>query len=51
MTEFADVAVVTLRCDTDGCHRWATAYGKHLDNLLAAGPWRCPDHNVQEATR
>lgn len=51
----ADAAVVTLRCTVDGCSRcrrdalaglflWQNAQGRHLANLLAAGPWRCPAH-------
>lgn len=46
---FGDVAVVTLRCDAEGCSRWQTAQARHLANLLAAGPWRCPDHKRDHA--
>mgnify|MGYP003378830764 CR=1 FL=1 len=35
--------VVLLRC-TD-CNTRATAQLAHLDNILAAGPWRCEDHD------
>lgn len=35
--------VVTLTCADPDCSRWQTAQGRHLENLLAAGPWRCPD--------
>lgn len=44
MTSISESGVVTLRCAAEGCGRWQTAQAKHLDNLLAAGPWRCVDH-------
>ena len=42
MTDFSDSGVVLLRC-TD-CNTRATAQLAHLVNLLATGPWRCPEH-------
>ena len=46
-----DADVVTLRCSAPDCPRWQTAQGRHLANLLAAGPWRCPDHRERKAKR
>lgn len=44
MTSFEDAAVVTVRCAAQGCQRWQTAQPQHLADLLAGGPWRCPNH-------
>jgi hypothetical protein len=34
-----------LRCAEPDCTRWHIVRTEHLDNLLAAGSWRCPDHD------
>ncbi len=41
--------VVALICATENCERWQTAQARHLENLLAASPWRCADHNERTA--
>ena len=45
---FEDVAVVTLRCAANRCTRWQSANPRHLANLLAGGPWRCPGCKWQQ---
>ena len=39
-----DHPTTELRCAAADCTRWHIVQTKHLDNVLAAGPWRCPDH-------
>lgn len=47
MTSIAESGVVTLRCAAPGCSHWQTAQAAHLANLLAGGPWHCPDHRPE----
>ncbi len=45
MTDTSEIhGPILLACHEPGCNARARAQLGHLDNLLAAGPWRCTEH-------